>query len=213
MKKLLFLILVLCFSVFQLAAKTKKYGTWIEFELNKKLFKNFELSVIPEIRLEDNFSVDEYMVDAQLGYEPIKNIDFAIAYRINNNVKTKGNEITTRWTFDGNAKKELGRFEGALRLRLASYSEDEDGIKKASYLRPRFKIRYDIKNNKITPFASFELFRNLRDKEFQKARFDFGASRKIGKIHRVALYYRLQDYWASERNSIHILGIDYRLKF
>jgi hypothetical protein len=39
-----------------------------------------------------------------------------------------------------------------------------------------------------------------------------GLSRKFKKKHEVGLYYRLNDYY-SDRNSIHILGINYGFKF
>ena len=70
----------------------------------------------------------------------------------------------------------------------------------------------DIPDNKIKPYLSYELFRNTTDKEFDKSRLDLGATRKIGDLHRIGLYYRLQDYF-NDKSSIHILGINYRLKF
>ena len=70
-------------------------------------------------------------------------------------------------------------------------------------------MEYNIKGNKITPFVSYELFRNLNENEFDKGRFDIGATRELGKIHRVGIYYRLQDYF-SDRNSLNIPGIEYR---
>jgi hypothetical protein len=73
-------------------------------------------------------------------------------------------------------------------------------------------VVYNIKGNKITPFTSFELFQDLVANELEKGRFDIGFTRKMGKLHRIGLYYRLQDYYNSNNNSINILGIDYRIK-
>lgn len=73
-------------------------------------------------------------------------------------------------------------------------------------------MEYDIKNNKIEPFISYELFRNLTESEWHKYRIDAGLTRNLGDIHRIGIYYRLHNYF-TDKTSVHILGIDYRMKF
>jgi len=211
MKRALFLLFILLIGVSSIQAKTKKFGTWMEFEFSKKLFKKFEISLIPEIRLEDDFTVDEYMIDGKLSFDALKFLNLAAAYRINTNVKNKGNEISKRFVLDANAKKDFGRFEASLRTRFTNYTEVEEGESESNYLRPRAKLEYDVKGNKIRPFMSYEVFRNTTEKETRKGRFDIGFTRKLGDFHRIGIYYRLQDYY-DDSNSIHILGIDYRFK-
>ena len=130
--------------------------------------------------------------------------------RINTNIRNKGNEVTKRFVFDVTGKKEIRRFDLSLRTRFTNYTDvaEED---KANYFRTRLKMAYDIKGNKLRPYASYELFRNTTEKEYRKGRFDIGVSRKFGKLHRIGIYYRLQDYYTN-RNSINIIGIDYRFK-
>jgi len=211
MNRILFLTVILLICVSSIQAKTKKFGTWIEFEFSKELFKKFEISLIPEIRLQDDFMVDEYLIDGKLSYQPVKFLNFAAAYRINTDLKNKGNEVSKRFVFDANGKKELGRVEASLRTRFTNYTDVEEGDNHSKYFRPRVKLKYDIKGNKIRPFISYELFRNITEKETRKGRFDIGFTRKSGDLHRIGIYYRLQDYFDNS-NSIHILGIDYRLK-
>lgn len=208
----LILFLVFFFIGISSFSKTKKYGTWIEFEFSKEFLDKFELSFIPEIRFQDDFTVDEYMFDGKLTYSPIKFLDLAAIYRVKTNIKNKGNETLGRFAFDATLEKELGRFQVSLRGRFTNYLELEEDDSDKKYFRPRLKLEYDIKGNKIRPFVSYELFRNLNDKEFDKSRITIGATRKIGDLHRVGMYYRLQDYF-SDKNSIHILGLEYRLKF
>ena len=203
-------VLIIFFVTLTAQGKTKQFGTWVELEFTKSFLKDFEFSLVPEIRFQDDFSVDEYMFDGVLSWEPVKFLKLAAAYRINTNVKKKEDETAHRLAFDVQAKKEIGRLEASFRTRFTNYTDQGDD-EPGNFLRPRIKFEYDIKGNKIRPFASYELFRNTSDKEFQKERFDIGFTRKLGKIHRVGLYYRLQDYF-SDRNSIHILGIEYRLK-
>ena len=209
MKRTILFLLVLLTGASSIQAKTDKYGTWVELEFSKELFKKFELSFIPEVRWQDDFTVDEYQFDAKLGYEPFKFLNVAVAYRNKTNVKNKGNENTNRFVFDLAGKEKLGRFDASLRTRVTNYSDESDI--KTTFIRPRIKFVYDIKGNKIAPFTSYELFRDVHEKNWQKGRFDIGFTRKFGKIHRIGFYYRLQDYF-NDRNSINIVGIDYRLK-
>ena len=203
------IFLTLLLTVFLAHSKTNKYGTWVELEFTKEFLKKFEFSLIPEVRWQDDFTVDKYQFDARLGYEPFKFLDLAVAYRNKTNVRDGGNENTNRFVFDIAGKEKFGRFDAALRTRITNYSDDSD--EKITYVRPRIKFVYDIKGNKIAPFTSYELFNDIRGKEWTKGRFDVGFTRKFGKVHRIGIYYRLQDYF-SDRNSINIIGFDYRFK-
>lgn len=211
MKRSLILLLILCFGFLSSYSKTNKFGTWVELEFSTKFLKKFEFSITPEVRFQDDFKVDEYLFDGKLSYDPFKFLSLAAIYRINTNVKTKGNEVTNRFAFDVSGQKKIGRFDASIRARFTNYTDFGEGELEANYFRPRLKLDYDIKENKIKPFVSYELFRNGTTKEFDKSRFDVGATRKIAKNSRIGLYYRLQDYF-TERNSIHIVGIEYQLK-
>lgn len=212
MKNRFILILIFCLGFFSVEGKTKKFGTWVELEFSKELLKKFEVSLISEFRFQDNLTVDEYMFDGKLSYEPVKFLNFAAIYRVNTDVKNSGNVTLGRFAFDANAKKEFGRFDASVRARYTNYFELDEGDPDKKYFRPRVKLEYDIQGNKILPYISYELFRNTTDKEFDKSRFDIGGTRKVGKIGRIGLYYRLQNYF-NDKSSIHILGINYRLKF
>ena len=211
MKRNLLLLIFLLLGVFSTQAKTEKFGTWLEFELTKKLWKKLELSFIPDIRFQDDFTIDKYQFDTKVAYEPTKFLEFAAAYRIKTNVKNKENEVTHRLVIDGTGKVDVGRFTPSFRTRYVTYSNVED--ERVVLVRPRVKVVYDIKGNRIAPYTSYESYRDLIANEWLKGRFDIGFTRKIGKLHRIGLYYRLQHYYNSDRNSVNILGIDYRFKF
>ena len=206
---LLFLLLILFTSI---QAKTKKFGTWFEIEFTKEFFKKWEFSVIPEFRFEDDFSLDEYIFEGKLSYEPFKFLELSSSYRLNTNVKKSGNEISQGVVFDISGSTEFNRFEGSLRTRFTNDTDSGDIPWETFYFRPRLKLQYDIKGNKIEPYVDYELFYNFKQNDVYKGRFDIGFTRKLGDYHRIGIYYRLQDYF-SDRNSIHILGIDYRFKF
>lgn len=210
MNRLLIFVLLFFIGNSTLTAETKEFETWLELEFTKKISKKLEFSIIPEFRWHGDFTIDKYQFDGKLAYEPIKFFAVAAAYRIKTNVKDKGDEVTHRLVLDATAKTNIGRFKTSLRTRFTTYNNlNDDG--KTSRIRPRLKVVYDIKGNKLTPFTSYELIHSLSKKELQKGRFDIGVSRKMGKFHRFGIYYRLQHYY-TDKQSINILGIDYRFK-
>lgn len=210
MKRNLLIVIFILTGLGVAQAKTEKFGTWVELEFAKKFFKKFEFSFIPEVRFQDDFTVDEYQFDGKLSYEPIKFLEFAATYRVKTNVKNKENEVTHRLVLDATAKAKISRFSPSFRARYVDYHNVDD--EKVSTIRPRIKVVYDIKGNKLAPYISYELFQNLVANELEKGRFDVGFTRKIGKIHRIGIYYRYQDYYDSDKNSLNIMGIDYRFK-
>ncbi len=212
MKRLILILIILCSGNSVTLAKTDKYGTWIELTFTKKFLKDFEFSIIPEIRLQDDFTVDEYIFEGKLAYEAFRFLDFSASYRYNTNVKDKGNEISNNLVFDATGKTDYKRFDGSLRLRFTNDYDTGDVRWETFYFRPRIKLKYNIRKVKIDPYVSYELFYNIKNKDFYKGRFDLGISRDLAKHHEIGIYYRNQDYF-SIRNSIHILGIDYEFKF
>jgi hypothetical protein len=204
---LLVLLLLISISGF---SKTKKFGTWMEFEFNKKIIKHLDFSFIPEVRFNDNFAFDEYILEGKLNYELFKYLEFAGSYRYNSEIKDKGNKISHSAVLDITGKTGFDRFDASIRTR---FTNDASGDElRTFYFRPRAKLSYNIKGSKLEPYTSYELFMNLKQSDFYKQRFDFGVQRKIGEYHRVGVYYRLQDYFY-DKSSISILGIDYRFKF
>jgi hypothetical protein len=212
MKRVLLILVILFVSYSEINAKTDKFGTWIEVDITKKFLKDFEFSFIPELRLQDDFTVDEYIFEGKLSYDPFKFLGFAAAYRYDTNVKKKDDEVSQSAVFDITGKTEFNRFKVSLRARFTNDTDGGDVPWTSFYFRPRAKIAYNIKGVKIEPYVSYEVFHSFREKEYYKGRFDVGFSRKLGKKHEAGLYYRLNDYF-SDNNSIHILGINYGFKF
>lgn len=211
MKRVLLILLIIFTGFSTIYAKTEKFGTWIELEFTKKFLKDFEFSIIPEFRLQDDFSLDEYIFEGKLGYEPFKFLDIAAGYRYITNVKDKENEVTHSGVFDVTGKTEFDRFKASLRARFTNDTDFGDPWA-TYYFRPRAKLSYNVKGIKAEPYISYEVFHSFRDKTYYKGRLDVGIGYKFNKHNEVGLYYRLNDYYV-DRNSIHILGIDYGFKF
>jgi hypothetical protein len=210
MKRIVILVVLFLAGHATVNGKTEKFGTWIELEFRKDFLKRFSFSLSPEIRLQDQFKPDEFLVQGKLSYEPISPIKLAAAYRVNTERKERGNVTFYRYAFDAHIKKDIGRFEAALRGRYTNFSEEGEEVSE-NFLRPRVKLEYNIKGNKITPYVSCELFHNTTKNETHKLRYDVGFTRKLKGPHRIGLYFRLHDYF-TDKASIHILGINYRMK-
>jgi hypothetical protein len=196
--------------IFQIQAKTKKFGTWIEASVSKEILKKLEFSLNPEVRLQDDFSVDEYMIEGELAYKPAKFLRVGAAYRISKEVKKNSTETFHRFSFYTQAKKDWNRLEGSFRLCYTNYSEADVEATKSNYLRYRLKLVYDLKNSRFTPYTSYELFHLLAEKKLNKSRFDLGTTFRISEKSRIGIYYRLQSYFDA-KNAINILGLSYAL--
>jgi hypothetical protein len=213
MNKRCILFFLILLSFLQVHAKTKRFGTWIEAKFSKDIFKKLEFTLAPELRLQDDFTVDEYLMDGDLTFKPVDFLRLSAAYRYLINVKKSENEHYHRFALDAMGKKEWKRLEGSLRFRLTNYPEFEaNNNDKNEYLRYRLKFEYDIRKCKLRPFTSYELFYLLADKALTKSRFDIEGSYKISDNSRLGLYYRLETHFDGE-DAIHILGIAYDLDF
>lgn len=80
-------------------------------------------------------------------------------------------------------------------------------------LRSRIKVDYNIKNCRIDPYASAELFNAW---SLEKTRYIIGADWKITKNHNVGIYYGFQkanEDDDDDDSDSHILGVSYKYKF
>lgn len=213
MKRNLTLFLLFFLISNAIFSRTEKFGTWIELTISKEFLKKFEFNIIPEFRLQDNFTLDEYIFEGQLVYKPWKFLNLATAYRMNTNVKESGNVISHSFVFDATGKTGIERFNASLRFRFSNETESGEFDWETFYFRPKIKVAYDIRGLKFNPFMATEIYYSLKNNDFFKGRYDAGFSRDFGKHHELSIYYRLQDYYYFDRNSINILGINYAYKF
>ena len=93
--------------------------------------------------------------------------------------------------------------------------ETEPEFKKAkenTTLRSRLTAKWDIRNCKITPFASVELYTRLDEwKGCDKLRYRAGASYKINKDNEISLFYLYQDANDDDEPKGHAVGIGYSI--
>lgn len=84
--------------------------------------------------------------------------------------------------------------------------------KENTTLRSRLSAKWDIRNCKVTPFASVELYTRFDEwKGCDKMRYRIGASYKINKDNEISLFYLYQDANDDDEPKGHAIGIGYSI--
>ena len=189
---------------------TNEFQTRTEVKVNYKPMDKLTLSLNPEVRLDESFQVDKYMLESGISYEPVKGLSLGGSYRfIINPRTTKATEYLNRFALFTSYKKKIERFEPFLRIKYTNYTEDAS---QGKFLRYRAKLEYDIKGIKITPLISAEAFHDLSENQIYKMRYALGAEYKLNKKNSLGLGYMLDYYMLDYRNK-HIIKLGYKYKF
>lgn len=81
-------------------------------------------------------------------------------------------------------------------------------------LRSRFQASYDIRNFPVTPYASIEVYNDLKDSfALEKVRYLFGLDFEFAKQHDVKLYYVYQNHADDDEPGGHAVGLSYAFEF
>lgn len=226
-KKLLIAVLSVFFALSAVAQSNP--STWVELEFSKKIVRNLKVEFNPELRLFNDFKIDTYILEGGLSYKLHDYLTVAGYYRYENTNDYKPNrevyewEPSNRFAFDAKTGFDVQRFNLSFRLRYTNGAEvnnPDEG--RYSFFRYRTKIDYDIKGSKLIPTASIEAFHDLDANYFDKMRYTGGVAYPLNKNNELSLFYRLQDYLEDpeideilheDKESMHIIGIGYSLKF
>ncbi len=185
--------------------------TWFEFDVSKPITDKLEFSLAPQIRFKEGFELNEYFLEPGIEYEFSKYFAFGGSYRIGNNLKKDGSaQWFGRYSLEAKTGYDSNRLEAQFRVRYTNYDdligENND---KVNYLRFKFKLEYDIKKADLKPYAVYEIYRNLRENEFAKNRWEAGLEYKINKDNDVGAFFRFHDY-PDDKESMKIIGIYYQ---
>jgi hypothetical protein len=175
------------------------------------------------LRTYDNSrSIDQILTNLSGIYQKTEVVSYGFGIRyIRNKGNTSGNyENLMRYNFDFGVRHQLNRFHFKYRLRLQTkdeigYSKNEgDFLKHAQRLKAG--VRYNIKNWKLDPKFSTELFRysgKYMLSSFGKIRFTLGTDYKIKKIGEIGLFYRIErELVGTYPQTTNILGVNFTFK-
>lgn len=163
--------LVLLFPIVALCQQTKvtqDFGSWLGIDIEKKISKNFKISVDQQIRFYTNLSeFDDYLIDLGGNYKINKNFKLAAMIRYTYNAKRFDDvEFNYRYNFDL-------KFKGALTKKLTLhnrlryqrehtniFSSNEPLIFPFSAIRNMVELKYKV-NKKHQLLFSTEAFRRF----------------------------------------------------
>lgn len=180
-------------------------------ELNYKIAEGLELDFMPQIRFDDDFSINKYLIEGELSYKTFGFLYWGASYRLT--IKPQDylkSEKDSKYGFSVTAKETYGNITPSLRINYSNYSDD-DVIDK-EFMRYKAKVKYDIPKCKFTPFVAIEAFQEMNDNKFYKMRYSTGFDYKVKKNNYIKLNYKL-DYYNLEYHNKHIISIAYKYNF
>lgn len=188
-----------------------EFQTRTLLDMSFKPVKKLKFTLSPELRFEDDFSLDKYLIEGELAYKAFKFLTLEARYGFVGNVrKEKDTEYFNRYAFSTTFKKEFGRFEPSVRFMYSNYADDD--VDDKNFLRYKAKVKYDIPDCKITPYVAVQLFQDLDDGGLHKTRYALGADYKLFKKNYLGVSFKF-DYYNTEYLNKHIISLGYKIKF
>ena len=225
MKSLYSVLLVLAAlpAISQTTVVTRDLEVWSALGLETKLHDNFKLSMNQEFRLWQNAQqVDQYFTEVAGKYYAFdKHLRFGLGYRyIRDNNVENGYQNEQRWALDAEYRHKVNRLTLGYRLRSTNRNDvgetTAEGDVPKKNLRLRLYSKYNIKNWKLDPYASVELFRQYEsgtDPFYRKLRFTVGTSKKVVPGGTLRGFYRVERDWSEALpNTTGIVGIGFTYK-
>jgi len=210
MKK--YLIVIFIFLGFLQSVRAQR--TYLETEVSGEIFKNFEISLSPQIRFREGFDLKEYFFDAGIEYKFNWYFSAATIYRLGTHVNKDGDHTNFgRFALDAKTKIKLNNFEPKFRLRYTNLNEDfsEESENNYHFLRYKLELEYHISDSHFKPYIYSEFFQNLTETGTNGLRFEGGLNYKINKHNMVGAYYRINSS-INTGDCFDVIGLMYKLK-
>ncbi len=180
--------------------------------LSYKPVKKLKFSLTPEIRYDEKFSINKFLIEGEAKYKVVKFLYVGGTYRfVINQRETKETQYLNCFGLYTIAKKDFKRFEPAFRILYSNYTDDE--ITNNTFLRYKASLEYNIADSKLFPFVAVEAFQQLGENNIlYKMRYAAGMGYKLNKKNYIGLSYKL-DYFEYEYKNKHIVSLGYKIKF
>lgn len=225
MKKLICTLAVLIsfqFSYSQDTILTRDLESWNTLGISKKIGKHFKVNLNQQFRFDDNSThLAKYFTNLSADYKFNKHFSASLGYRFIREKDEEENlfENQQRWNFDATYKHKLDRLSLSYRLRLQTRNDwgvtKAEGDESVNYMRLRLKAGYNIKNWKLDPYFTSEIFRKNKESispTFNNLRFTLGTSYKIKGFGNVGGFYRIErELGTTYPKTTYIIGL--KLKY
>ncbi|MCW3785197.1 DUF2490 domain-containing protein [Plebeiibacterium sediminum] len=189
----------------------KEWQTRMAFQTSYKIIDDLTIEISPELRFDNEFKLDKYLLEGALEYEFLKHFSAGAGYRFLANKKKSGDtEYLHRYKFFASYQTKIKRWKPGFKLSYADYSDDEE--EDSEYLRPKLSLAYNIRKSKITPKVGVEYFYQIPTSEWYKVRYNVSLDYKLMKKNYLNLGYKF-DYYLNDYLNKNIIEISYKLKF
>jgi hypothetical protein len=184
-----------------LHAQEKDFGLHLETELSKKISRKIELQLSEEVRFNQNLTAfDRALTTFSGSYSLNKTFKAGAFYTWIYANNQEDGYYEHRHRFGGwlQADQKVNRFKFTLREKFQNTYRDEDlGNYKYNpkmYLRSRLELSYDIRQCKVEPYCSAEMFYQLNNpygNGIDKFRYTLGADYSFSKKFVLSPFIRL----------------------
>jgi hypothetical protein len=203
--------------------EVRDFETWTSGKLKLKANKKWNFGLQAQMRLDNNSSeLKGFFTELSTGYKLFKGMKIGAGIRyINKNDNegaVQGAEHYFRYNLDATYKHKIDRL--ALKYRFRYQNRNEMGISKEEgdvhlqYFRLKASIEYNIKDWKLDPVLSGEIFnkyeKNGYSNGFSDYRITIGTNYKTKGYGEIGLFYRLENEITSfYPKTTHILRVKY----
>lgn len=200
--------------------------TWSAAGVKLKLNKDWEFGLSEQLRLKTNSSiVSSYFTEVDATYGGWGNWEVGAGLRFIRDNDTEGDvqgyENHLRFNMDLGYKHKVERLKLSYRFRYQNKNELGFSASEGDYLNHhvRFKLGldYNIKDWKLDPKVSTELFRHFETGEingFDKFRVTIGTNYKVKKVGTFKAFYRMErELNATYPKTTNIIGVAYAYTF
>ena len=198
----------------------KDLESWYTIEAKAKLTKNIRLDLAQSLRLDNNASTyQQAFTDFSARYRLAKSWNVKSGFRLINEAKEASTKHL-RYFVSTTAKYKLSDF--TLYHRLMYTNRNELGLSKDAgddhikNLRFKTGAKYGIKNWKLDPTASIEIFRRYQDGEvgWNKVRFKLGTELDLKEFGELGAFYAIEkEFGRSIQPTNYIIGLNYSYTF
>jgi len=201
---------------------TQDIETWSKVGLKFRPHKKFTLGLDQGFRFNKNSTLlDQLLTDVHFKYKPLSFLNFGLGLRY---ISDRGGNTLFdndfRINIDAIFKHKINQFKFQYRFRYQNKNElglsTTEGDYFKHYVRLKVGIKYNIKNWKLDPTFSSELFRDMTKVTggFDKFRITLGTTYNIKKHGELAAYYRLErELGSNYPKTTSIIGLNYVYTF
>jgi len=200
--------------------------SWSSFNFQYKVNEKWKFNLEQQFRFQNNSSsIDAYITELSTEFDMGKYLYGGLGFRYISQMDDQGNvqglENHLRFHFDLGAKHDIKRFQMNYRLRYQTKNElgvsKDEGDYANKHLRLKVGVEYNIKNWKLDPEFSSEIFTHFQKKEingFDKFRITIGTKYKTKSIGKFGIFYRMErELNTPYPQTTNIIGFKYTYTF